>query len=407
MTDALVTLPVDGFEAVSLAATLGGHTTVLPRLQRDERGTQLVSTERPRFETTAVLGRGGLGEVVAANDLDIGRKVAIKRIRPDRATRGAFLRFVQEVRTVGALDHPNIIPIHDVAKDEQGQYYFVMKHVDGETLSAILERLRAGDRATHAAYGFERRAAIFVQICHAVAFAHSRGVLHRDLKPDNVMVGTHGEVTLLDWGVAKSIDAPDVVDAEHAAEDAHRSLTVTQTRVGQLIGTPRYMAPEQARGEPVDVRTDVYALCLLLFEWLGLKHPFDGLTELDQVLAAARDPHIPNLAYERAQPIQGGVPADLAWIVHDGLFVDPDRRYPHVQAIIDRFERRADGHIDVQCAVTMQLSMTQRVNNLARRRPFLLLAAVMTTAAAAAAALLAVGAVLGATFGGTLAWWLT
>jgi eukaryotic-like serine/threonine-protein kinase len=400
-----VTLLVDDLNippAHAPAQTMGGQNTCLPRLERTDTGTQLVSHERPRFETTGMLGQGGLGEVVAARDLDIGRKVAIKRIRPDRPTKGAFLRFVQEVRTVGALDHPNIIPLHDVARDEDGQYYFVMKHIEGQTLGEIIRKLRNDDPEAHAEFTFERRTAIFEQVCHAVAFAHTRGVLHRDLKPDNVMVGTHGEVTLLDWGVAKQIGQPDVVDAEHSADDVNTSLTVTQTRVGQLIGTPRYMAPEQARGDAVDERTDIYALCLLFYELLGLSNPFEHLEDLQEVLAAARAPNIRGLATRPGRAHQGRVPADLGWIVNGGLQVDPAQRYQTVQALIDRLDRRAEGHVDVQCAVTAQMWMWQTAVNHARRSPFLWMAGVFFVASVVLAVVLATGMTLGAVFGGAL-----
>ena len=106
----------------------------------------------------------------------------------------ALARFVEEIRTTGGLEHPNIVPIHDVGLDEKGRYYFIMKYVDGETLESILARLRAGDRETHARYGFERRVEIFKGVLEAIAYAHARGYIHRDIKPANIMVGAFGEV---------------------------------------------------------------------------------------------------------------------------------------------------------------------------------------------------------------------
>jgi serine/threonine-protein kinase len=343
-----------------------GRVTVLPRVEEPggPDGPRLVSEERQRFALVGELGQGGLGVVVAAEDLDIGRKVAIKKIRPDRRTEHAFLRFVQEVRTVGRLDHPNIVPIHDVGRDDDGSYWFVMKYVDGETLESVIERLRAGDPAAHRRFTFERRAELFLQILHAVRFAHDRGVVHRDLKPANVMVGQHGEVQLLDWGVARQVGQAEV-PAEPGAGGAP-ATSVTTTRAGQVIGTPRYMSPEQAAGEPVDARADTWALSMLFYELLTLHHPFEGIETVEEVLEAVRTAPIPHPA-DTSHPRQEPVPADLAWYVADGL--DRAKRYPSVDAMLDRLERRNDGEIPVQCPVSFQLSMLARARKWIERHP--------------------------------------
>src|SRR5262249_26554491 len=161
-------------------------------------------------------------------------------------------RFVEEIRTIGRLEHPNIVPIHDVGVDERGDYYFVMKFVDGETLESIIDKLAAGDRAYHAKFGFERRVQIFLALLEAVRFAHTRGIVHRDIKPANVMVGAYGEVVLMDWGIAKSLHGDSVPEETprplvHAS--GSRRGTLFETQLGQLVGTPAYMSPEQARGE--------------------------------------------------------------------------------------------------------------------------------------------------------------
>ncbi len=378
------------------AMSLGGHT-ILPRVEIRGDVPELVSTERPRFEATGKLGEGGLGEVIGARDLDIGRRVAIKRIRPDRATHGAFLRFVQEVRTVGKLDHPNIVPVHDVAKDAEGQFFFVMKHVQGQTLSEIIELLKQGDAKTHARFPFEQRLEVVKQLMHAVAFAHSHHIVHRDLKPDNVMVGEHGEVTLLDWGIAKQLGDPDIT-ADGGGDNAASSLSVTRTRVGQVIGTPRYMAPEQARGEPADRRTDTFALSLILYELLALEHPLDGLTDLDAVLEAVKTKDYGAQVFLKAHSAQGPIPPDLAWFVADGLKRDADARYQTVEEMLERLQRRAEGDIPVQCPVTFQLRMVYRLRDTVRRHPFRLVWATVILSSL----LVVLGVALGVLFGGAL-----
>jgi serine/threonine protein kinase len=357
-----------GVTAVPVRDTIAGRATVLPRVEVEGDAPRLVQEERPRFEATKQIGEGGLGVVVAAKDLDIGRRVAIKRIRPEVQSKGAFLRFVQEVRTVGRLDHPNIVPIHDVGKDEHGGFYFVMKYVEGETLEAVIERLKAGDAATHAAWSWERRVEVFLQILHAVAFAHARGVIHRDIKPANVMIGEHGEVQLLDWGVAKTVDQVDVVGPATEVDPA-TSTSVTTTRAGQLIGTPRYMSPEQARGAPADAQVDTWALSMVMYELLTLSHPLDGLHTLDAVLEGIRTAPIRGPARMPTHPLQGPVPADLGWIAADGLNRDPTRRYRTVQELIDRIERRNAGDFPIQCPITFQKKVLSKASRFVDRHP--------------------------------------
>ena len=191
-------------EAVSGATTLV-RSTVLPRVEMVGSTPTLVTRGKPRYEHMRRLGEGGLGEVLGARDNDIDRDVAVKRLRPDVTSAAMVARFVEEVRTIGRLEHPNIVPIHDVGVDERGEYYFVMKYVDGETLESVIEKLAAGDPAYHAQYGVERRVQIVVALLEALAFAHKKGIVHRDIKPANVMIGAYGEVVLMDWGIAKQL----------------------------------------------------------------------------------------------------------------------------------------------------------------------------------------------------------
>ena len=161
-------------------------------------------SERQRFEELGLLGEGGMGEVVLAMDHDIARQVSLKRL-PENCDLGRVLRFAEEIRTVGQLEHPNIVPVHDVGVDSAGRYYFVMKHLRGETLESIIARLKAGDAAAHARFTMEVRIQIFLSVLNAMAYAHQQGFIHRDLKPANIMVGPYGEVTVMDWGLAKRI----------------------------------------------------------------------------------------------------------------------------------------------------------------------------------------------------------
>jgi serine/threonine-protein kinase len=360
-----------GPAAQSQRATLDPRTTVLPRVEWAGDRSVVVQTARPRFAQSGTLGRGGIGEVIAAVDQDIGREVAIKRLREDVAGPAAVARFVDEIRTVGALEHPNILPIHDVGAAEDGSLYFVMPRVRGETLEAIIERLAAGDPLTHARWGFERRVHLFRQLLDAVAFAHERGFVHRDIKPANVMVGPYGEVFLMDWGIAKQVAAPERPAAAGAAPNAPSPAgdRVTATHAGALLGSPAYMSPEQARGEPVDARSDVYSLTVLLHELLYLRHYLDDCQTVDQVLAGVQRVEPPLLMEKH--PHQQVVPADLAWFVKKGLSKDPAQRYQSAREMMERLDRRDEGVVPIQCHVTFTHTLTRRALRFLERHPLL------------------------------------
>jgi len=367
--DATMASPASAKDAAMGATGGGGRTTVLPRIEWAGDAPTIVSTSRPRFETTRALGSGGLGEVVAAKDHDIGREVAIKRLRADARSAGSLARFVDEIRTVGALEHPNILPIHDVGADEHGGLYFVMPRVRGETLEAIIERLQAGDAATHTHWTFERRTHVFRQLLDAVAFAHEHGYVHRDIKPSNVMIGPYGEVFLMDWGIAKPVGAPD-----HAAAAKPDALAptgrVTETHAGAVIGTPAYMSPEQARGERVDARSDVYSLCVLFDELLCLRHYLEHCKTVDEVIQGVQHTHHPVTSFV-SNPHQSPAPADLAWFVRKGVAKDPAQRYQSVREMINRLEARDEGIVPIQCHLTFTKRVTGTWMRFIDRHPML------------------------------------
>jgi serine/threonine-protein kinase len=370
--------------ASSAAASSVGRVTVLPRVEMVGTEPRVVREARVRYAPERKLGEGGLGEVVGAVDQDIGRRVAVKRLKPDVRSEAALLRFADEVRTIGSLEHPNIIPIHDVGVDASGDHYFVMKYVDGETLEDVITKLQAGDPSYRARYTVERRVEIFIALLEAVAFAHARGVVHRDIKPANVMVGAYGEVVLMDWGIAKSLET---VDAAELAPDAPPSAPRPSgpmlssrapeyaTQVGGLLGTPLYMSPEQARGLPVDRRSDVYSLSMLFYELLGLKHPFAEKESLDQLLRAVADEPLPFLL-DCLHPAADPVPVELMHFVKHGLAKNPARRFESVEVMLERLRARASGDIPIECPVTFVKSNTGRLTRFVEAHPFVATGAV-------------------------------
>ena len=370
---------VDSMPGRDQAVTLESgtvRTTVLPQVEHTGDAVTLVRSARPRFQEKRALGEGGIGEVVAAYDQDIGREVAIKRLRAGMQGPTSIARFVDEIRTVGALEHPNIVPIHDVGVNDDGSLYFVMRCVQGQTLESIIEKLAAGDALAHEQWTFERRVHVFRQLLDAVAFAHERGFVHRDIKPANVMVGAYGEVFLMDWGIAKPVGANDAPVTSSAQVPALTTGRVTSTHAGAIVGTPAYMSPEQARGEPVDGRSDVYSLSVVFHEWLGLRHYLHDAKTMEAVLHGVQHGHAPFASFVPS-PYQSPAPADLAHFVKKGLAKEPSQRYQSVREMIDRLDAREEGLVPIQCPVTLTKRTTHEWLRFVDRHPAIVTAMVV------------------------------
>jgi serine/threonine protein kinase len=316
------------------------------------------TSETSRYAIESRIAEGGMGTIHRVSDWNIQRNVAMKVLRDDKPlSQRDVLRFIQEARINGQLEHPNIVPVHELGLDKTGKPFYTMKLVQGVTLEEILEDLERGNEATRRLYPLSTLLTIFEKVCDAVAFAHSRGIIHRDLKPANIMVGEYGEVLVLDWGTAKILRS--VSPGEHPSK-SFRNLTEKERREGipsltdgVILGTPNYMAPEQVENQPVDARTDIYALGGILYCLLTLHPPHED-EAVEQMLEKIRRGNIPaptsfnplpstkRLApFRRGSPVtasqslhhcpEGRIPESLSLIAMKALALKPEDRYKEVR----------------------------------------------------------------------------
>lgn len=292
------------------------------------------------------LGSGGMGTVYLAQDVDLGRKVAVKVMNISDSAGSLASRMMREARIVALLEHPSIVPIHDVGALEDGRVYYAMKLVQGKRLDEF-----AADADSPADL-----LRVFQKVCEAVAFAHARGVIHRDLKPENIMVGSFGEVLVMDWGVAKvlgewPLDAPDRLKAHgierRAIDDTDLVTTLPlassresgDTSSGMVIGTPAYMAPEQAMGktELLDQRSDVYALGAVLYFLLAGRAPF-GSTPMEEAVEETTRGRAP-----RPRQINSRIPRAIEAVCLKAMSEHREDRYESAEEVAGDIVRFLDG----------------------------------------------------------------
>ncbi|MBI3874943.1 MAG: protein kinase [Verrucomicrobia bacterium] len=254
--------------------------------QGGEGGVVMPSTDPGTgfYDVGGVVATGGMGAIIQAKDRNLERTVAMKiMLDSAAAAEAAIYNFIAEAKITGQLEHPNIVPLHDMGVAADGTIYYTMKLIEGTSLREILQKIRDGDQEAAMRYPLSRLLEIFQKVCDGIAYAHSRRVVHRDLKPDNVMVGAFGEVLVLDWGIAKVLRDTPTHEEPGAGQEGISDMPDAgggefATMVGQVKGTPNYMAPEQAEGRvnDIDERTDIYALGGILYTILTLYPPIVG-----------------------------------------------------------------------------------------------------------------------------------
>ncbi len=273
---------------------------------------------------------------------------------------------------MGSLDHPNITPIYDVGRDDDGHLFFTMKYVEGESLESLIERLAAGDAEAHAKYPLARRLDIFVGVLHALDYAHAQGILHRDIKPANIMLGVHGEVRLMDWGIARRGErTPErTTGIDQGADDDRPDMT----QDGALLGTPLYMSPEQARGDhaAVDARSDLYSAFVVLFELLTLRRYVKEGPNLYATLQDVMEGSGPGIE-AWVHPSQPAIPVEIRIFVRRGLRREIDERFKSAAEVLLVLERVRSGDFDAVCPISFFKVQQNRVSSFAESRPQLFL----------------------------------
>jgi eukaryotic-like serine/threonine-protein kinase len=309
---------------------------------------QAVIEAEGRYSLIEEYARGGMGRVLLVHDTHIGRDIALKELLPERAgststgatpqTNPILARFVQEARITGQLEHPSIVPVYELGYREDGTLYYTMKLVRGKTLAVALRACKGlRDRLNLLSH--------FVDLCQAIGYAHSRKVIHRDLKPGNIMVGEFGETVVIDWGLAKIQGKPD--DAREAMSETIQVFRLgeeqaaAKTQEGLAMGTPAYMAPEQARGDLDNVgeRSDVYALGAVLYELLTGRPPYAGKSSrqiIEQVLTQEPVP---------VEAIESDAPPELAAICNRAMARDPAQRYATAKELAEEVTRFLSGSL--------------------------------------------------------------
>jgi eukaryotic-like serine/threonine-protein kinase len=292
----------------------------------DRQLSHYYSNSFTRYSDFEPLAKGGSAILQSCRDSNLGRTVVMKTLHPHLAQNEYMrARFLREARVTAQLQHPATVPVYEIGHDIEGRLYFTMKKVEGDTLRDILDKQSLGDAEAIATFNLDRMLGIIIQVCNALSYAHVHGVVHRDVKPENILIGSYGEVILLDWGVAKvwANDDTELHEMEHEV----------LTDASQRPGTPLYMSPEQIRGggENIDGRTDVYGVGAVLYEVLTLKEPHRGENISETFEMILKEQTIP--PEERAPQRQ--IPKRLSAITMKALEKSPVERFQSMPELVD------------------------------------------------------------------------
>ncbi|MEQ8162464.1 MAG: serine/threonine-protein kinase, partial [Smithellaceae bacterium] len=297
----------------------------------------------PKYKFQGKLISGGMGAILEVIDQDFYRPTAMKVIKPSfKNDERALVDFIREAKITAMLEHPNIIPVHELGLSEETGLFFTMKLMQGEPLNSILNEIKKGNAVYQEKYNKYSLMNIFRKICDAVDFAHAKNIIHRDIKPHNVIVGRHGEVLLMDWGLALYIGDPEKEENPSQKAALQHILELTDKGKNIIQGSPAYMAPEQAGGDgtQLDKKTDIFLLAATFYHILTLGAPYTG-ENLKDVLQKARQR---NLIHPQKRSPERHIPDELCRIVMKASALKKEDRYASVQELIQDLDGVIAGH---------------------------------------------------------------
>ena len=334
----------------SLSYTMGpGDITVNPNLaELGGASTDAIQLPEGRFALGSKIGQGGMGEVFSARDSTLNREVAVKVLSGKEWV--GLTRFVREAQVTAQLSHPNVVPVYGLEKTDNGSPALSMKLVRGDTFTEYIAQCSSAigtPNYDHERHSQDGRIENFLRVCDAISYSHSRGVIHRDLKPDNLMIGAYGEVYVMDWGIARLQNEPEEASEEALGESFEKvgsgDITTNdrgmKTRVGAILGTPRYMPPEQLFGKDVGPKSDQFALGMVLFEMLTFTPPRDLSDETDVRDKVHSGDRLSFSDAKNSPPVSVALQA----IVNRATSKDPADRYPSVEDFSDDLRRYVRG----------------------------------------------------------------
>jgi serine/threonine protein kinase len=285
-----------------------------------------VALDTGRYELAGEHARGGLGRILHGRDVLLDRPVAVKELLKEGEE--AEARFIREALITARLQHPAIVPVHDLCRTPGGKPFYTMRMISGRSLAEIIRRTRT----------LEQRLALLphiIAVADAMAYAHERRVIHRDLKPSNILIGTFGETVVVDWGLATDLDEAN--SRSRSVSTAYEIAAAGLTLAGTVLGTPAYMPAEQAEGKAVDERADVYAIGAILYHLLAAAPPYQGNSSKEVLANLVKREPIP------IEALQSGIPRELATIVRTAMARDPRDRYLTAKELAADLERFRTG----------------------------------------------------------------
>ena len=306
-----------------------------------------------KYEIVRLVASGGMGHIYSVYDKDIKRYTVLKVIQAEyKEDPNIISRFIFEARISGELEHPNIVPMHDLGYLPGYGIYFTMTFVHGESLFDILKHLKARDPEYIEKYDLYALVGILRKVCDAVAFAHAKNIIHRDIKPENIMVGTFGEVILMDWGIAKRLGDPSIDKLDIETEDIDIDFSDSQeaTKDGVIKGTPVYLSPEQALGNSgdVDELSDVFLLGATLYHIFTNKAPFVGANVKDAVERASKNDYA---APEELRPANEFLSGELCHIIRKAMAKNKSDRYQSAMELGKDIDDLLRGKVDFKTVV--------------------------------------------------------